>query len=138
MKTFPNQKQLVHVWTSETKQTNTAEEPHMNLSGYSTRGWDGGVYTETITTVYLGQKHNLESPNQDQLTFIWHYDSRESSQERRDRDIKCNSRKVTQSARDSLRRQELPAQNISIYVAPVRNDQLHQSFDAYLKMFIDF
>lgn len=75
MKTFPNQKQLVHVWTSETKQTNTAEEPHMKLSGYSTRGWDRGVSTETITTVYLGQKHNLESPNQDQLTFIWHYEA---------------------------------------------------------------
>jgi len=51
-------------------------------------------------------------------------------------DIKCNSREVAENARESLHRQEPLAQNISIYVVPVRNDQVHQASDVYLKMFI--
>lgn len=51
------------------KQTKTPKEATMKLSGYSTRGSVWGVSTEAITTVHLGQKYNLESPNRVNFYF---------------------------------------------------------------------
>lgn len=65
MKISPHQKQLVHVWAPETNKPAHQKKP---IWSYSTPGsvW---VCTETMTIASLGQKQNLESPNQVHLTL---------------------------------------------------------------------